>query len=356
MVASNTFSNKLRSHPFVFLAAVVVAGIMISPFITPIILSVITAYVLRPIVKRLEVQTRSHHIALGILVIIIGLPIILAVLYISSTAEQFFQDIAGLGDKINAVISAVSIATAGIGSGTYAGYFLGAQDMTSRIIEFMISFASDFVISIPFLVLSLVVYLYATYHFMSNGHKIIEFIEAYASTLSAEDGRFLSSIQRGLTRSFDVLFFSYITMSLIVAAFSFIGYSVFGAPHAFLLAILTGLFSFLPIFGAWMVYIPVAAYMYFTENIFAAAGIMIFGVVVLTIFIPFIFYSYLFSNKTNLSAFTVLICFFSGPIIFGAKGLLLGPILFVLAETIIVEYMRYRISGHENVITEAQSQ
>ncbi len=355
MPASNRLSNELRSHPLVFLAAMAVAGILIYPFIIPLILSAITVYVFDPIVKRLEVHTRSYHIALGVLVIIIGLPIIFAVWYLSANAAVFFQDIAGFGNKLNAFISAISDAIAGIGFGTYSGYFLSAQDITSKITMFAISLASDFVKSIPFFLLEFVIYLYATYHFMRNGHKIIDFIKAYASTLPAEDEHFVSSILSGLKRGFDVLFLTYITTSLIITAASFIGYSVFGAPHAFLLAIITGLFGFLPVLGVWMVYVPVAAYMYSTGNIFAAAGIMVFGVVVLTIFIPIILQPYLGARKSGVSALSILLGFFSGPIIFGAKGLLLGPILFVITETVIVEYMRYRISGHEIVVSEEQS-
>ncbi|MDO9096823.1 MAG: AI-2E family transporter [Candidatus Methanoperedens sp.] len=350
MPASNKLSNELRSHPLVFIGAVAVAGILIYPFIIPLILSVITVYVFEPIIKRLEVHTRSYHIALGILVIIIGLPIIFAVWYLSANAAVFFQDIEGFGNKLNAFISAISDAIAGIGFGTYTGYFLSAQDITSKITMFAISLASDFVKSIPFFLLEFVIYLYATYHFMRNGHKIIDFIKAYASTLPAEDEHFVSSILSGLKRGFDVLFLTYITTSLIITAAAFVVSSVFGAPHAFLLALLTGLFGFLPVLGVWMVYVPVAAYMYSTGNIFAAAGIMVFGVVVLTIFIPLILQPYMGAKKSGVSSLSILLGFFSGPIIFGAKGLLLGPILFVITETVIVEYMRYRISGQEHCL------
>ncbi len=344
-----------RSYPFVFLAAVVAGGMLIYPFITPILLSVLTAYVLNPIVKRLEVHTRSYHIALGILVIIIGLPILFSVLYLSANAVLFFQEIQGFGDKINNAISGVSDAISGIGFAAYTGYFMSAQDITARITGYSIGIASDFIKSIPFLILEVAVYLFATYHFMRNGQKIIDFIKTYASTLPAEDEHFLSSIMRGLNRGFDVLFLTYITTSVIITVASFIGYFVFGAPHAFLLAILTGLFGFLPIFGVWMVYVPVAIYMYSTGNVFGAAGIMVFGVIVLTLFIPFILQPYLGAKKSGVSSLSILLGFFSGPVIFGANGLLLGPILFVIFETVIVEYMRYRISEHENVVSEVRS-
>lgn len=350
--SSRRLSNKSRSHPLVFLTAVVVAGIMIYPFITPLILSVITAYVINPVVRRLEAYTHSSNTALGILVIIIGLPIIAAVSYIYTNIALIFQNITGFGDKLKEIISALSAAVVEMGFGEYASYFLGAQDMTSRIIAIIIGIASDFVQSVPFLMLEVVVYLYATYHFMSGGHKIIDFIRTYASTLNDEDEHFFSSIMTGLNRGFDVLFLTYFTTSIIVTAASFIVYYVFGAPYALLLAVLTGLFAFLPIFGVWMVYIPAAAYMYYTEDMFAAAGIMVFGFAILTIFIPFILQPYMGAKKSGVSALTILLGFFSGPIIFGAKGVLVGPILFVILETVIVEYMRYRISGQENSFTD----
>lgn len=355
MPESKEPSHKSHSHPSIFLAAVVVAVILTYPFITPVLLSVITTYVLYPIVKRIEVHTRSYHIALGILVIIIGLPILFAVLYLSVNAALFFQDIQGFGDKLKNVISGVSYAISGIGFVTYTGYFMSAQDITAKIIGFSISLVSDFIKSIPFLILEVVVYLFATYHFMLNGHKIIDVIKAYASTLPAEDEHFFSSIMKGLNRGFDVLFLTYITTSLIITAASFVGYSVFGVPHAFLLAILTGLFSFLPILGVWMVYVPVAAYMHYEGNILAAGGVMVFGVVVLTILIPFILQPYMGARKSGVSSLTILLGFFSGPVIFGAKGMILGPIIFVILETIIVEYVRYRISEHENLVSAEQS-
>lgn len=351
-MSQHQIPKEPRSHPLIFIAAIFVAGILIYPFIIPLILSVITAYILLPLVKRLEVHTRSYNIALGIIVIIIGLPVIFAIWYLSANAAVFFQDISGLGDKLQEFISGISNTLTEIGFGTYTGYFVSAQDITYKITAFAIAISSDFLKGVPFFLLEFVIFLYATYHFMRNGQKIIDFIRTYASTLPVEDEHFIKSILNGLKRGFDVLFLSYITMSLIIVGFSFLGYYVFGVPHAFLLAILTGLFGFLPIFGVWMVYVPAAAYMYYSGNVFAAAGIMIFGIVVLTIFIPMVLQPYLGAKKSGVSALTILLGFFSGPVIFGAKGVLLGPILFVIMETIIVEYMRYRISGTEKIVTD----
>lgn len=345
MPAQRDGGHNRRTHPIIFLAALAIAGLVLSPFVTPITLALITAYILRPIVKRLETHTRSYSLALGIIVIAIAVPIIALLSYVSSNAVLFFSEIAGLGNTIRAIISYFSAAVAAMGLEAYADYLLGAQSITAKLTAYFVGVASDFVRNVPVYVLDFVIYLYAAHHFMKNGKKSVEFIRQYAKTLPKEDEHFLSNILEGLKRGFDVLFLSYITMSVIITITSYIIYAVFGVPHAFLLAILTGLFGFLPVLGVWMVYVPAAAYMYYLGNTFAAAGILASCAIVLSAIMPFALQPYLGAKKTGASEITILFGFFAGPIVLGAKGIILGPILLILAETIIVGYMKYRIEG-----------
>lgn len=346
-----SLSSRLhsRSHPAIFLAAIGIAIVMISPFITPLILAAITTYILRPVVKKIEYYKLSH-IALGILTFIIALPIAFAFSYISINAGGIFRDIAGLVDKITAIISSFSDYFSAAGVGTYTNLPVGPSEVTASLTSFGLGIASDLVKSIPMLLIDIVIYLYATYFFMSYGHNAVESVISYASTLQKEDEQFISSIMKGLKKSFDVLVMSYVTMSLIVFVLSLIGYYIFGVPHALPLAVLTGLFGFLPVFGTWMVYVPAAAYMYYSGNTFSALGVLAFGVVVLTIFLPMVLQPYLGSKQSDVNPLAIFIGFFSGPIIFGAKGLLLGPIIFVVVHTIIIEYMAFRIKNEKNAM------
>lgn len=344
-----SFSSKLhsRSHPVIFLLAIGIAIVMISPFITPLILAAMTTYMLRPIIKRVE-SYKLSHVALGLLTFIIAIPIAFAFTYLSTNSGQIFGDIAGLGDKITAIITAFSDNILAAGLGTYTNLPVGASELTAFLTSFGLGLASDLIKSIPMLLLDIVIYLYATYYFMSYGHNAVESVRTYASTLQKEDEQFISSIMIGLKKSFDVLVMSYVTMSFIVFVLSLLAYYIFGVPHALILAVLTGLFGFLPVFGTWMVYVPAAAYMYFSGNTYSAVGVLAFGVVVLTIFLPMVLQPYLGSKQSDVNPLTIFIGFFSGPIIFGAKGILLGPIILVVVHTIIHEYMAFRIENEKN--------
>lgn len=347
MVLSSRFHS--RSHPAIFLIAIGIAAIMIYPFITPLILAAITTYIFRPIIKKIETK-RFTHLTVGILTILIGIPIVLLTSYLTTNINRIFGDITGLSENATYIISEFSNSISAIGLGTYAFLPLGAQEITPKLTQFAINLVSGFVSTIPILLLDIVIYLYATYFFMRHGHEIIDSVKNYASTLPKEDEKFISSIKTGLQKSFDVLILSYVTMSLIISAISFIGYYIFGVPYAFLLAILTGLFGFLPVFGTWMVYVPAAVYMYYTGNTFAAGGIMVFGVLILTVFIPMFLQPYFGSKQSDVNPLAIFIGFFSGPMIFGAKGMLIGPIIFVVVQTIIHEYIVFRIENEKNAL------
>lgn len=347
-----SLSSKLhsRSHPAMFLVAIGIAIVMISPFITPLILAALTTYILRPIVKKIESYKLLSHVVLGILTFLIALPVALAFSYISANASGIFRDISGLGDKITAIISSFSDYISAAGLGTYTNLPLNASEVTASLTSIGLGLASNFIISIPMLLLDIVIYLYATYYFMSYSHNAVDYVRSYASTLQKEDEQFVSSMMIGLKKSFDVLVMSYVTMAFIVFVLSSIGYYIFGVPHALILAVLTGLFGFLPVFGTWMVYVPAAAYMYYSGNTFSAVGVLAFGVVVLTIFLPMVLQPYLGSKQSDVNPLTIFLGFFSGPIIFGAKGMLLGPIILVVVHTIIHEYMVFRIENEKSVM------
>lgn len=349
MVLSSRFHS--RSHPAIFLIAIGIAAIMIYPFITPLILAAITTYIFRPMIKKIESHKHFTHLTVGILTIIIGLPLVLLISYITTNTSKIFGDITGLSDNITYIISEFSNSISTIGLGTYTYLPISAQEITSKLAQIAINLASGFVSTIPILLLDIVIFLYATYYFMRHGPEIINSVKDYASTLPNEDEKFISSIIKGLRKSFDVLILSYVIMSVIISVISFIGYYIFGVPYAFLLAILTGLFGFLPVFGTWMVYVPAAAYMYYIGNTFAAGGIMVFGVLILTFFIPMFLQPYFGSKQSDVNPLAIFIGFFSGPIIFGAKGMLIGPIIFVVVQTIIHEYIIFRTENEKNALS-----
>jgi len=339
------------SHPTIFLALVFAGLFLLYPFVSAILLAAITAYTFRPLVKRLETHTRSYHLALAIIAILIGAPFIIFSAYLAGNVAGLINAVSAFGQNAGAVMSAVLERLAQTPFGPYISGYLNAQNISNLLTQYAVSIVSAFVHDLPTVFLDIIIYAAATYYFLRDGPRIVDMAKQYANTLPHDEELLMLSIVTGLKRSFDMLFVSYIVVSVITSIVSFVGYSIFGVPHAAPLALLTGIFGFLPVFGTWMIYGPIAAYMYYAGNVSAAIGVLVFGVAVLNIFIPLVLQPYLGAKKSGVSPLTVLLGFFAGPAVFGAKGLILGPVLLVVIQTAIREYVAFKIKREANPLT-----
>lgn len=110
------------------------------------------------------------------------------------------------------------------------------------------------------------------------------------------------------------------------------GYAIFGVHHVLLLALLTAMASFVPLVGTALVWVPVVAFLALTGHVGRAVGLLIWCALVVglsdNIVRPFVS-----KGQMSLPRLLVFLTLFGGLEMFGAKGLLLGPLLGSLAVT-----------------------
>ncbi len=126
-------------------------------------------------------------------------------------------------------------------------------------------------------------------------------------------------------------------MCFIQAVFSGVVYWIFGVDEPLLWAVITGLFSVIPVVGSTIVWIPLSVYVYFTGSHVGAILLALYGLLVI-------------SNIDNVFRFAVqkrmadihpLITFFGvliGLEIFGFTGIIFGPLLIAYFITLIGIY------------------
>jgi len=330
----------LNTHTLILACLLALGIVFISPFAMPLLLAGITAYVLYPTVTALRNITKSYNIALLISLLIIILPLAVLFRYVAGDMNPLIGDIAEFSSHVDEFLAnaEAQFSTFGIG-----GYTIPLQDVVSYATDYLTQHAINFLQSIPRLLLNTAIYLFATYHFIKDGGTIVEYITKFINSLEKEQRLLLLSIMNGLRKSFDVLFISYITMAIIVAVLAWVGYYAIGTPYPGLLAFLSGLFSFLPILGVWMAYVPLALYEYYVGNLFAAAAVMLYGVIVLNLLPDLIIRPALSAKKAEVNPLTIFLGFFAGPIVVGPSGIIVGPIVFVLVETVVREYVDFVI-------------
>ena len=122
-----------------------------------------------------------------------------------------------------------------------------------------------------------------------------------------------------------------------------LAYWILGVPNALLWAILTGTMSMIPAFGAFLVWVPVALYLGFSGHWLKAAGLAIWGGGIVSLIDNFL-YPIMVGPQLRQHTVAVLLSILGGISLFGITGVVLGPLAFTAAATLL-DIWRSRTRG-----------
>jgi predicted PurR-regulated permease PerM len=106
-----------------------------------------------------------------------------------------------------------------------------------------------------------------------------------------------------------------------------------GLPAPVLLGAGIFVLDLLPALGTWLVWVPAAAYLATEERWGGMAVVLAYGVA-LTVLIDYVLYARLASGRSGMHSAVALVAVIGGLAVFGAAGLVLGPVLAALAGTL----------------------
>jgi predicted PurR-regulated permease PerM len=115
-------------------------------------------------------------------------------------------------------------------------------------------------------------------------------------------------------------------MALAQGIFAWLGYLIFGLQDAFFWGMMTGFFSFIPIAGSTLIWLPAGLYQYSSGMHWQGIAIIIYGILVIgtidNVF-RFVFQKKFADVHPLITVFGVII----GLKVFGVPGLIFGPLL-----------------------------
>jgi len=113
-----------------------------------------------------------------------------------------------------------------------------------------------------------------------------------------------------------------------------LAYWILGVPNALLWAILTGVMAMIPAFGAVLVWAPIALYLGFSGHWIKAALLAIWGGGIVSLIDNFL-YPVLVGPQLRQHSVAVLLSILGGISLFGITGIVLGPLTFTTASTLL---------------------
>lgn len=314
-------------------------AVMFWPFLTPLLLAALFAFAFEKLVTKYTAQYKSRVLVTSILLVLLCLfvvvPIVIVVIKTISSIkeaaasglqnsqlyqmlEQFLTNISA---KINTIAHSLDMDTSQLPQ-------LG--DLFSRGSQSVASFATDFIAAIPDKTLSLLVFLGSLYYFLVESATIKKTFVNLQILKKSELTQMIEIVKKS----------SYITIvasaligalqASIVAIFAyFCGYNEF-----MILFVLTFLFSLIPVIGAAPVAVLLSL-LSFLQGQSGAGVAMIIGALIAGSIDNIVKPMIVSSSSEDLHPVLSLLALIGAIIVYGAPGILLGPILTQLALKVV---------------------
>lgn len=191
-------------------------------------------------------------------------------------------------------------------------------------VEKGINKVTDFVISLPNLVLDFAIITLMLFFLLVNLDKL----ENAVKNLNVFTVKIRRKVWNTFYNSINMIFYGHILTSLVQAFVAYIGYAILGVRSPLLYAVITFMTSLVPVFGAFATWFTIAIFLLFTDPI-KGIILMIYGSAVISTIDNFL-RPFILKENLKLPFIVVLLSILGGLQFFGVMGVFLGPAIFLV--------------------------
>ena len=346
-------NQKQRSYYFLLfclVAALLIIFLIIRPFLNPLILGAIFAFLFQPLYKKiLRLLWRQRSIAalvtMIIAVILVMLPIMLLGIQIFKELNQLYQTVAS-GDKdIFLTMIEDSINQARVFLLIPDNFQINFSQYLQQGIDALMRNIGSIFSSFAGILLDFFVFLVAFYFLLKDGHKLKNYIIDLSPLDDSEDEMIASRFKLAISSVIK----GNLVIGIIQGVLTGIGFTLFGVPNAVLWGSVATVAALLPGIGTTLVLAPAIIFLFITDNIFGSIGLLIWGSVAVGLIDNFLG-PILMGRGMQMHPLLVFVAIIGGIAFFGPLGFLLGPLVMSPCLTIIEIYFSLKEQKKQNYI------
>lgn len=316
--------HRLQLHAILFWAVVIgfllLAALMVLPFVGSILSAYILAFLLRPLFLTLKVKygtTLSALFCIAIAFILVVVPLSLVSIEIINQVGGISSG-QGLSNMVDAFVSQPFLKNLNIDPvGLKASIVVATNNLIGSIVY-----------SIPNFAIGLIVTLNCMFYLLCKWDELSSHLKKY---LPFKNNDKMVSTLGGTA---DAIVLGHGSVSVLEGIIAFVGFSLVGVQASLVFAVLIFIFAFMPGIGTELIWIPLALFYLSVGQYSTAGGIILIGLV-LWIGIEFYFYTRFVGGRSNIHPFILLIGVLGGIGVFGIFGFIIGPLVLVNAIKII---------------------
>ena len=320
------------------LGALTVVGVVLcyrlaSPFLPALTWAVALAVVARPvhqrIVRKLERPTIAAIISVALVTAVIVLPLGFA-------AQQLAQEAIGIFHSLQADGGESSWKALIERAGKFGPLleWIDRQVSLRGQLETFSQFAlaglkTAWSISVGVVVGGLIT-LFFLFYFFRDGRRLMNSVCSFLPLSPEECGRMLDRIDDTI----HAIIFGSLGVALIQGSLGGLMFWFLDLPSPLVWSAVMCVCAVLPVFGAALVWVPAVLYLWVTGETMSAMILLAWGAVVVSL-IDNVLYPVLVKNQLRLHTVPVFVAIVGGIVVFGAAGLILGPVVLAVTKVLL---------------------
>jgi predicted PurR-regulated permease PerM len=326
---SNISSHKSSKYFFmaILLIFIILAGLILKPFLTYIFLGIILAYSFYPIYKRILNKLNKPILSSSLLILLIILLIIIPLIFImmhlviqASSVTNIIKDdsFSRISGYINQHLDT---------------NFNLASFLESLIKEFQVYLAKsafNFLSSLTNLVIGLFIMFFLMFYLFMDGEKFMNYLKKIIP-LSHNQMNALIVETKKVTSA---VIYGQIFAAIIQGVLAGIGYLLFGISNPIFWGFLTAILALLPFVGSAFIWLPMSLYLLYQGHYISAIGLLIYSALLVSN-IDNVLKPKLIGSKAKIHPTIVLIGVFGGISVFGFIGIIAGPLILAILLVLI---------------------
>jgi predicted PurR-regulated permease PerM len=303
--------------------------LLLKPFITPLAFALALGLATAGPYRWIRARVKNVTLAAAITVILVAVTILGPISFVLTYLVQQGVETIGqfrTGDGIAQVRRVIEQQPL-IGSAVaWAHNNLNLEQQIGRVGEALAGQATNLLSGSIGVITQLVITLFVLFFLYRDAEDARDALRRLLPLSTDEANRMFRSVQDTIVATVN----GSLTVAAVQALLAGIMYSILGVPGAVLWASITFITALVPVFGTFLVWAPIAAYLAITGSFVKALVLVGWGVLAVGT-IDNLLYPFLVGDKLRLHTVPTFFAIMGGIAVFGPVGLILGPLVLAIA-------------------------
>lgn len=335
-----------------FILLIYLSFLVVKPFISAILGSILLAYIFYPIYKivnsKLKRKNLSAILVTLLIILLVTIPIIFAVNKIAresytsyvavkqklTTGNLFGVECNGKDNFLCRMADSIKGVT---GDPSVKNYL---DETLKKIALFVTQTTSNLLFSIPNIILNLFIMFFMMFYLFRDGEQVVKIVKRKIPIKREYENK----IFKRFNDMMHAVVYGNVITALIQGVVGAIGFMIFGIPSALFWGVLMAFFALVPYIGTAIIWIPAVIYLlgsgYFGGDpiiFWKGIGLLIYSVIVISS-IDNIIKPKIIGTRANVHPLVVLFGVVGGAALFGFIGIIIGPIILTMLITLFEIY------------------